>query len=328
MYICSVVCFMIRRLTFRRAGVMSNAKISSQRVPGASDTTLPTTLRDNWVYLSTEGTEITTIENNNDSLRSSEDRVSIEQSSQSNENLEKAQSVRVPCGIHTGTLESDPKLEHAIGLLHEFCQALRSLRLPTEALDEIEAELFALASAGRVETETGRDSPTFDACNNLELETALSDTSSDAPSALENYFDKAREVFVAKERLVELENEYHDSVRLGSESRQSDGEPRTDPETDLEYTLMRQQLLETVTLAESELYELREICARQGIEPELNRYRRISGRNKRPVDLIADYYQTCAAGSLCGVRDALATFVTTGNHTAMPNQDLHVKLDS
>jgi hypothetical protein len=307
---------------------MSYAKNSSQRVPGASETIFHSTLRDNWVYLSTEGAEITAIENNSDSPRSSGDRVSNEQSSQSNENLEKVQSLRLPCGIDTGALESNHNLENAIGLLHDFRQALTTLRIPTEALNVIEAELFALESAQRVEKETGESHPNIDASNELELGTAFSDASSDAPSALENYFDKAREVFVAKERLVELENEYHDNVRLESGSQPSDSEPRTNIETNLEYNQMRQQLLETVALAESDLSELREICARQGIEPELNRYRRISGRNKRPMDLIADCYQTYAATSLCGMRDTLASFVTNGGETAVRDQDLHVILDS
>ena len=352
---------------------MSCAQCSSRRIPGEGpEKFCNPSVRDNWVYLSSEGAEITTLEAHSCSLAPSNYQQESEPRSQSTGRL----GGDVNFGesqTNVSTLKSHRGSEHAIALLSELrrtrisykrsrgkyqmcCEQLKSclsrpatasshetyalesnfqlgtdelqrhldsLSVRSEALDKLESQLNDLDAALGIGKESMRENDLnadgarevayCEIDSELERQTELSDTSSNAPSAVEDYFDKAREVFVIKERLAELDQEQSDRTSQSqSELEQNDSSRCDDRESDDDYHSQRQQLLEALVLAESELHDLREACLRDGIEPELNRYRRISERQDQSGEMMSECLHTLSA-PIRLVRDALASIATSGN---------------
>ena len=349
---------------------MSCVQSSSRRIPGENpEKFCNSSVRDNWVYVSSEGAEITTLETHGRSLSSSNNPPKVEPYNLSKGRL----GNEVNSGeaqISVSTLKSHRDSEHAIALLselrrvrilykhsrgqyqmcceqlssclsrpattsseethaweskvlpgtHDLQRYLESLNVQSEALDRLESQLDGLDDVFGIGKEPVRKNDLnvdgerevayceldSELDSELERQTELSNTSSNAPPAAEDYFAKAREVFVIKERLAELDQEQSDrSSQLQPEFEESDNSRRDDTESEDGYHSQRQKLLEALVLAESELHELREACVREGIEPELNRYRRVSERQDRSSELISEYYHTLSA-PIRLVRDALA----------------------
>ena len=192
----------------------------------------------------------------------------------------------------------------------------------TEALGDVEARLTLLEeSLDKVQRhrsdsqapqsdQAGRISnPPFN--YDLEIATESSDSSSEAPSLLEEYFDKAGEVFVAKERLTELDLE-QEALLAQSQciAAYTNALPSFECSPERSFKGRRMALMEALTTAEEELCCLREACLHQGIEPELVRYRRVSVRNERPAVFSIERAHALAR-TVGVVKDAINSVATT-----------------
>ena len=269
---------------------MSTAKTSARRIPDESSAGVDPLSQ--WVYVSNEGPDITTLENDNhcqSNLRqwkghaacatASGDTASEEEIATERERGDASQSIRE---VHRG--------EFHLGQLR---LALSALQIESVALVEIERKLHERLSVSHgVQDSTETWNSTAGASYNseplaageLEKQSELSETSSCDPPMLEEYFDKAREIFVIRERIAELEQQTEEAA-----VQHADGNGLVGTETKSEVNRARQTLVGALVIAESELHELRESCIRQGIEPEHKRYRRISEPTKRPNLYFPDY---------------------------------------
>lgn len=190
-----------------------------------------------------------------------------------------------------------------------FQQHLESLKQYSQALDTTEDKLSVLLSKIQgIESLSAKHLDDDQLRSNDESfePSDVSDTSSNGPSELEDYFDKAGEVFVVKDRLADLEQEFDEHrqhVQWRCEANDHSATSGTIAEE--RYAVERQRLLAELAVAESELSTLRQACLRRGIEPEHARYRRMSERNEKPVGLFSDYC-TNLVSPIRLIRDAVS----------------------
>lgn len=112
----------------------------------------------------------------------------------------------------------------------------------------------------------------------------ISNTSSDVPTVVEEYFQAAREAFIEDERLAELENEYEDLVAASTRDRDGQEDPNAAVTNAVKaYRQKRQELGGLLGILHYRLHARREACLDQGIDPEHFRYRRLSHHNRHPL---------------------------------------------
>lgn len=230
---------------------------------GSHDSVSSSTPIDSWVYVAHDGAHITTLEAQVEIAPTQDSRLNDHPLHSS----EGDQSSEDRIGNEPATIGSEPdssrQIHRARSLIDTLRIVLQSLNLDTVVLSRVEADLNRIEGFAKSE------------------EDSLSDTSSIAPSVLEDYFDKACEIFVAKERLVELDQAHIDLCSgSASDSQQSCDCQIFQPETYTEYNNRRQKLHDQLATAQAELNDLRQACIDQGIEPQLNRFRRVSERSR------------------------------------------------
>lgn len=110
----------------------------------------------------------------------------------------------------------------------------------------------------------------------------MSDASSKAPTVLHGYYRLAREAFVYKERLEELDldmaqltTKHQQDLCMTSNLALCNSDHETPPQ------LRRQQLCEALAQSHCQMRAQREACLAQGIDPEIFRHRRVSQHGHR-----------------------------------------------
>lgn len=264
---------------------------------GVDGSTFCSRMRDNWVYIISEATEIATVEDQGIDLSSPRYQriASLQDDPPYNDNTNQAA---------THGLGSIRDLQRARSLLCDLQDALGPLNIEPDALHEIKAKLQArqdtmMASerdiVGSGFSEEGRHQlmprSSLDT-DDRDTRTKHSETSSDAPSVLETYFEKARDIFVLKERLSELDHEPFDidhDPTVEALQQCARREEHCAGDNGPEYS--RDGLVQALSSAEAELEDLRQVCARLGIQPQLKRYRQISNKHEAANDVLSQYYE-------------------------------------
>ena len=109
---------------------------------------------------------------------------------------------------------------------------------------------------------------------------AVSDSSSDAPTILRDYFNNARIAFIQNERLHELDAEHDEKLSSQRSENECDaGSIHHDETFERTYRLRRQKFSEALAVASHEAEALKQACLVQGIDPEHHRYRTPSDRS-------------------------------------------------
>jgi hypothetical protein len=115
-----------------------------------------------------------------------------------------------------------------------------------------------------------------------DCESAISDSSSATPDVLRDYFGRAGEVYVARERLNELEADLEDDILDTDNEIEARGRCSGTPDTTSQRIREKHQhLSDALALAQHTLFMQKLCCLRQGVDPEKFRYRRISPQRRR-----------------------------------------------
>lgn len=99
-----------------------------------------------------------------------------------------------------------------------------------------------------------------------------SDASSDVPSCVETYFELAAQAYVIHERLVELDCDLREAKAICEAVERSHGGPQY---SERSYRKRRQELVQDLVIAHYRRDDMRDVCFRQGFDPENFRFRDI-----------------------------------------------------
>ena len=273
---------------------------------GPSENFSRSLLKDTWVYVANDGKDISTLEGHCETFDAPKDPLGDGASEDCDRSRTSKEASEGQEGVAAANIISIRDIARARTLIHDLRDSLHFLKLDAGALDIIEVDLDGIEGASVSSNNSFHDSNSatdqispraaFPLDTELETYTGLSETSSLAPSVLEDYFDKACEIFVTKERLTELEQEKEYLCPTVQPGSPQDCECQLlNPQIYCEYDDRRQQLHKALATAEFELDSLRKTCVSQGVEPELHRFRRISETGNTKKGLVLEGYQTFVA---------------------------------
>lgn len=296
---------------------MSHLQISSPEFPSdaISENFSKCFLANDWVYVASDGEDFATIEGNCGPCLTRRECLEDRVHSASHERLKDGETGLCEKPIESVIVDRNCTIDQAKAQIVGLRRTLRFLGLDSSALSEIEAALNGIETRPTLDVDgnptqlvhsdgvfSTADLPLY---SELGVHVEHSDTSSIAPSVLEDYFDKACEIFVAKEQLTELDYEQHFQIAPAqSEAQQHDDLHSIGANADSEYNSRRERLIEAIAVSEAELHDLRQACILQGIEPQLHRFRRVSQQSVDKRKTVTEYCQALAA-PFYGACDAL-----------------------